>query len=140
VSVAERGHDSDWSFLRVYDDHQPAAWSYVHLEEPLSVRPGVWFSMIRRSDRVEYCPEMGLKLGMTAVWIEHVPQPRVFEEHHSRALGCRRLGEDWPSACLWAVGQGRRLLRSFAWAGSTQPGYPSDRSPETGCAIEELLS
>jgi len=41
VSAAERGHDPSWLLLRVYDDHQPTAWSYVLLEEPLPVRPGV---------------------------------------------------------------------------------------------------
>jgi hypothetical protein len=90
----------------------------VPLEEPLSVRPGVCFSMIRRGDRYEHRSEMGPKLGMAAVRIEHVPQPRVLEEHHSYALGRRRLSEDGSSACLWAVGQGRWLSRSFAWAGA----------------------
>jgi hypothetical protein len=72
VSVAERGHDPGWLLLRVYDYHQPAAWSYVPLEEPLSVWPGVGFSMIRRGDRFQYRSEMRLKLGMAAVGIEHV--------------------------------------------------------------------
>lgn len=59
MSVAERCHDPGWVPLRVYDDHQPKAWSYVLLEEPLSVRPGVCFSMIRRGDCFEHRPEMG---------------------------------------------------------------------------------
>lgn len=88
----------------------------LFLEEPLSVRPGVWFSMIRRGDRFEYRPEMGLKLGMAVLRIEHVPQPCVLEQHHSHALGSRRLGENMPCACLWAVVQGCRLSRSFALA------------------------
>jgi hypothetical protein len=73
VSVAERGHDPGRLSFKVYDDHQPAAWSYVPLVEPFSVWPGVWFSMVRRGDRFEYRPEMGLKLGMAAVRIEHMP-------------------------------------------------------------------
>ncbi len=77
MSVAERGHNPGWLLLRVYDDHKPAAWSYVPLEEPLSVRPGVWFSVIRRVDRFEHRSEMRLKLDMAAAWIEHVPQPRA---------------------------------------------------------------
>lgn len=113
MSVAERGHDPGWVSLRVYDDHQPKAWSYVPLEEPLSVRPGVCFSMIRRGDCFEYRPEMGLKLDMAAVRIEHVPQPRVLEKHHLYTLGRRRFSEDGSSACLWAVGQGRWLSRSL---------------------------
>lgn len=128
MSVAECGHDPGWFFLRVYDDHQPTAWSYVLLEEPFSVRPGVWFLVIWRGDRVEDRPQMGLKLGMAGVRIEHVPQPGVLEEHDSRALRCRRLGEDGSSACLWTVGQGRWLSGSFAWGRSTQPGYPPDRT------------
>lgn len=72
MSVAERSHDPGWLLLRVYDDHQPTAWSYVLLEEPLPMRPGVSFSMIRRSDRFEHRGEMGLKLDMAAVRIEHV--------------------------------------------------------------------
>lgn len=73
MSVAERGHDPGWLLLRVYDDHQPTAWSYVLLEEPLSARPGIWLSVIRRGDGVDYRFEMRLKLGMAAVRIEHVP-------------------------------------------------------------------
>jgi hypothetical protein len=106
VSVAERGHDPGWLMLRVYDDHQPTAWSYVLLEESLSVQPGIWLSMIRPGNGVEYGLEMGLKLDMAAVLIEHVLQPSVLEEHHSHSLGSRCLGEDGPWACLWAVGQG----------------------------------
>jgi hypothetical protein len=109
VSVAERGHDPGWLLLRVYDDHQPTAWSYVLPEEPLSVRPGVWLSMIWRGDRFEHRREMGLKLGMAAVGSEYVQQPRVLEEHHSHSIGSRCLGENGPGTCLWAVGQGRWL-------------------------------
>jgi len=123
VSVDERGHDPGWLVLRVYDDHQPAAWSYVLLEEPLPVRPSVGFSMIRRSDCFEYRPEVGLKLGMATMGIEHVLHPRVLEEDHSQTLRCRRLGKYRPSACLWAVGQGRRLRGASARAWNTQPGY-----------------
>jgi hypothetical protein len=117
VSVAERGHDPGWVSLRVYDDHQPTAWSYVPLEEPFSVRPGVCFSMIWRGDCFEHRPEMGFKLDMAAVRIEHMPQPRVLEKHHLYSLGRCRFGEDG-SSCLWAVRQGRWLSRSFAGSGA----------------------
>lgn len=80
MSVPERGHDPGWVSLRVYDDHQPTTWSYVPLEEPLSVRPGVCFSMIWRGDCLEHRPEMGFKLDMAAVRIEHMPQPRVLTD------------------------------------------------------------
>lgn len=93
------------------------AWSYVPLEEPLSVRPGVCFSMIWRGDCLEHRPEMGFKLDMAAVRIEHMPQPRVLEKHHSYSLGRCRFSEDG-SSCLWAVCQGRWLLRSFAGSGA----------------------
>lgn len=48
--------------------------------------------MIRRGDRFEHCSEMRLKLGMAAVRVEHVSQPRVLEEHDSRAF---REGRIW---------------------------------------------
>jgi hypothetical protein len=73
VSVAERGHDPGWLLLRIYDDHQPTAWPNVPLEESLSVQLNVRFLMIRRGDRFEYRPEMGPKLGMAALGIEHTP-------------------------------------------------------------------
>jgi hypothetical protein len=72
VSITKRGHDPGWLLFRVYNDHEPTAWSYVLLEEPLSVRPGVWLSMIRGGNGIEYRLEVGLKLGMAAVRIEHV--------------------------------------------------------------------
>jgi hypothetical protein len=130
VSVAERGHDPGWVLLRVYDDHKPTAWSYVLLEEPLSVRPGVCFSMIWRGDCLEHRPEMGFKLDMAAVRIKHMPQPRVLEKHHLYSLGRCRFGEDG-SSCLWAVCQGRWLSRSFAGVGSAQPGYLPDRTRDS---------
>jgi hypothetical protein len=71
---------------------------------------------------------MRLKLGMAAVRIEHMSQPCVLEQHDPHTLGRRRLGEDGPWVCLWAVGQGRRISRSFAWAESTQPAYSSGRT------------
>lgn len=117
MSVAERGHDPGWVSLRVYDDHQPTAWSYVPLEEPLSVRPGVCFSMIWPGDCLEHRPEMGFELDMAAVRIEDMPQPRVLEKHHSYSLGRCRFSEDG-SSCLWAVCQGRWLSKRFAGSGA----------------------
>lgn len=118
MSVAERGHDSGWVSFRVYDDHQPKAWSYVPLEEPLSVRPGICFSMIRRGDCFEHCPEMGLKLDMAAVRIEHVPQPRVLEKHHFVCPRASPFQRGWFVGVSLGCPSRALVVEEFAWVGA----------------------
>lgn len=67
MSIAERGNDSCWFLLIVYDHHQPSARSHVPLEETLAMRPAVGFPMVARLHRAEYTVQMRLKLYMTAV-------------------------------------------------------------------------
>lgn len=94
MPVAESGDDSRRLLLRVYDDHQPSAGSDITLEEPLTMRPAVWFSMVRRVERVHDGRQMWLELVVTVVRIQDVQQPGVLKEHHTHAVRRGRFRED----------------------------------------------
>jgi hypothetical protein len=70
MSIAERGDDPRRVLLIVYDHHQPLARSCFALEEPLPVRPAIWFPMVRRFDRVEDKAQIRLKLCVPTVRVQ----------------------------------------------------------------------
>lgn len=94
MSIAERGNDSCWFLLIVYDYHQPSARPHVPPEETLAMRPAVRFPMVGRLHGFEYTLQVRLKLHMAAVRVQDVKQPGVPEQHYSHTLWRPRLSQD----------------------------------------------
>ncbi len=60
MPITERGHDPRGLLRRVYDDHQPARWSNIALEEPFPIGPWLWFPVGGRFKSVKHRLEMRL--------------------------------------------------------------------------------
>src|SRR2546423_15339696 len=89
-----RCHDPRGLLRKGYDHHQPATRADTSLVEALTPLERVGLAVVRRRHGGEHRVEVRGQLAVTLAWIEDVLVPGVREQHDTRSVGHRRLGED----------------------------------------------